>query len=103
MCPFHKPCAMYTWCYFYMGGKLHLPIPAMILSGPLYRAELSFMNILFISTIVLSGPAWCSYLCYFGASDNYSVAAKSRAIKTLKTKSQVYHVHYVVIELHSAM
>ena len=35
---------------FLMTGKLHLPVPAMILSGPLYRAELSFMTILFMQT-----------------------------------------------------
>ena len=52
---------------FLMTGKLHLPIPAVILAGPLYRFEGLFMPILFISTLLLSGPAWCSQLCYFGA------------------------------------
>lgn len=55
---------------FLMTGKLHLPIPTMILAGPVYRGELSFMTILFLSTIMLTGPAWCSQLCYFGAMDN---------------------------------
>ncbi len=50
--------------------KLHLPVPAMIIGGPIYRYEIGFMTILFLSTIVLSGPAWCSHLCYFGALDN---------------------------------
>lgn len=54
---------------FLMTGKLHLPIPMMIIAGPLYRMEISFMPVLFLSTIVLSGPAWCSQLCYFGAID----------------------------------
>jgi ferredoxin len=54
---------------FLMSGKLHLPIPAMILSGPIYRGQLSIMTVLFISTVVLTGPAWCSHLCYFGAMD----------------------------------
>lgn len=54
---------------FLMTGKLHLPIPMMIVAGPVYRLELSFMPILFLSTIILSGPAWCSQLCYFGALD----------------------------------
>ncbi|MDF1574728.1 MAG: 4Fe-4S binding protein [Bacteroidales bacterium] len=61
---------------FLMTGKLHLPIPMMILGGPLYRGHLSVMSILFVSTLVLSGPAWCSHLCYFGAID--SVGAKGR-------------------------
>lgn len=54
---------------FLLTGKLHLPIPAMMIGGPLYRGQLSVMTILFLSTIVLSGPAWCSHLCYFGALD----------------------------------
>ena len=41
---------------FLMTGKLHLPIPAVILAGPLYRFEGLFMPILFISTLLLSGP-----------------------------------------------
>lgn len=57
---------------FLMTGKLHLPIPMMILGGPIYRGQLSVMTILFISTVVLTGPAWCSQLCYFGAFDNLS-------------------------------
>jgi len=55
---------------FLMTGELHLPVPAMILSGPIYRGELTFMVFLFLSTIVLTGPAWCSHLCYFGGIDN---------------------------------
>lgn len=54
---------------FLLTGKLHLPVPAMIIAGPLYRQQLSVMTILFLSTIILSGPAWCSHLCYFGAID----------------------------------
>lgn len=55
---------------FLMTGKLHFPIPALIIGGPIYRADISFMPILFLSTIILTGPAWCSHLCYFGAFDN---------------------------------
>lgn len=56
---------------FLMTGELHLPVPMMILGGPVYRGELSFMTILFVSTVVLTGPAWCSHFCYFGSIDNY--------------------------------
>lgn len=62
---------------FLMTGKLHLPIPMMILGGPVYRSELSFMTILFLSTILITGPAWCSHLCYFGALDNLASSRKS--------------------------
>lgn len=67
---------------FLMTGKLHFPIPAMIVAGPVYRLQISFMPILFLSTILLSGPAWCSQLCYFGAIDGLlSNKGKSKVIK----------------------
>ncbi len=53
-----------------MTGKLHLPVPALIVAGPLYRGGGLFMPILFSATILLVGPAWCSHLCYIGAWDN---------------------------------
>ena len=61
---------------FLMTGKLHLPVPAVIIAGPLYRFSSWFMIILFLSTLLLSGPAWCSHLCYFGAFD--AIMAKSK-------------------------
>ena len=63
---------------FLMSGKLHLPIPMMILGGPVYRMQLSFMSFLFLSTLVLTGPAWCSHLCYFGALDQLASDATAR-------------------------
>jgi ferredoxin-type protein NapH len=53
-------------------------IPMIIIAGPIYRGHLYIMTILFISTIVLSGPAWCSHLCYFGAIDSISAAGRSK-------------------------
>ena len=58
-----------------MTGNLHVPVPAVIVAGPLFRGGGWFMPILLASTIVLVGPAWCSHLCYVGAWDD--VAAKS--------------------------
>ncbi len=55
-------------------GDLHLPVPAVILGGPLYRGEGLFMPILFLSTIAVVGPAWCSHLCYVGAWDHHAAA-----------------------------
>jgi ferredoxin len=56
--------------FFLMTGKLHLPIPAMIIAGPLYRGQGIMMPTLLVTTIALSGPAWCSHICYFGGFDN---------------------------------
>ena len=62
---------------FLMTGKLHLPIPALILGGPVYRGEGFFMTILFGATLVFIGPAWCSYFCYIGGWD--FLASQQRA------------------------
>ncbi len=51
-------------------GSLHLPVPALIAAGPIFRGEGFFMIILFAVTLVLVGPAWCSHLCYIGAWDD---------------------------------
>lgn len=63
---------------FLMTGELHLPVPALIISGPLYRGELSVMTLIFLSAVVLSGPAWCSQYCYFGAIDSAFAGKKGR-------------------------
>ena len=62
---------------FLMSGKLHLPVPMMILAGPIYRGQFSVMTVLFLSTVILTGPAWCSQLCYFGAFDNLSSGGRT--------------------------
>jgi polyferredoxin len=81
---------------FLMTGKLHLPIPMMILGGPVYRGELSVMTILFLSTVALTGPAWCSHLCYFGAFDNIASSGKtSRAV--LKHKGAIKSTILVLV------
>lgn len=53
-----------------MTGQLHLPVPAVVVAGPLYRGGGWFMPLLFLSAVLLLGPAWCSHLCYLGAWDN---------------------------------
>lgn len=53
-----------------MTGSLHLPVPALIAAGPVFRGEGFFMVILFSVTLLLVGPAWCSHLCYIGAWDD---------------------------------
>jgi len=70
---------------FLMTGKLHIPVPFMIAAGPIYRMQFSVMTLIFISTIVLSGPAWCSHFCYFGAWDSLAANGKTDR-KPLKNK-----------------
>ena len=55
---------------FLMTGQLHLPVPALILAGPIFRGGGLFMAILFATTVLVVGPAWCSHLCYIGAWDD---------------------------------
>jgi len=62
---------------FLMTGQLHIPVPAVIIGGPLFRGEGLFMVILFSTTLILTGSAWCSHLCYFGAWDNLGASKKS--------------------------
>lgn len=62
-----------------MTGKLHLPVPMVILGGPLYRGQPSFMTYLFLSTMLIVGPGWCSHLCYFGGFDGYFASYKERS------------------------
>ncbi|PTN36550.1 4Fe-4S binding protein [Desulfonatronum sp. SC1] len=70
------------WERFLMTGDLHLPVPALILAGPIYRGEGFFMLILFLSTVLLVGPAWCSHLCYIGAWD-HQAALRTKRPQTL--------------------
>ena len=70
---------------FLMTGELHLPVPALIISGPLYRGELSVMTLIFLSAVLLSGPAWCSQYCYFGAIDS-AFAGKSSASSPVRNR-----------------
>jgi len=81
---------------FLMTGKLHLPIPVMILGGPIFRGSISFMPILFLSTIIISGPAWCSQLCYFGALDNLAARTKTE-LKPVPHKFPVKHILLLAI------
>jgi len=81
---------------FLMTGKLHLPIPMMIVGGPVYRGQLSVMTILFLSTVILTGPAWCSHLCYFGAFDNLASSGKTSR-KILKHKGAIKSTILVLV------
>ena len=74
-----------------MTGRLHLPVPALIVGGPLYRGEGFFMVLLFGATLLLVGPAWCSHLCYVGSWDNL-ISRRTRVPKVLPNKSQMLRV-----------
>ncbi|MGL6194094.1 MAG: 4Fe-4S binding protein [Thermoguttaceae bacterium] len=64
-----------------MTGKLHIPLPAFIVFGPVYRGGFSFMIPLVLIATLLLGSAWCSMLCYFGPLDSF--AAGKQPVKTL--------------------
>lgn len=61
-----------------MTGELHIPVPALIAAGPVFRGEGFFMLFLFGASVLLLGPAWCSHLCYIGAWDHWAANAQSR-------------------------
>lgn len=81
---------------FLMSGALHVPVPAVILAGPVYRGEGLFMPILFGAALLAAGPAWCSHLCYFGAID---AAAASRAVRPGALPSWVRAMRYGMIPI----
>ncbi len=62
-------------------GKLHVPVPAFILYGPLFRGEMSVMPFIVLTSTLLVGSAWCSMLCYFGPFD--ALASQGRALRPL--------------------
>ena len=68
---------------FAMTGSLHIPVPGVIVAGAIYRGETGFMLMLFLATILLLGPAWCSHLCYFGSWDAAAADRKRQAEKRL--------------------
>ncbi len=73
---------------FMMTGELHIPVPMVIFGGAVHKLEITFMTFLLLITIILSGPAWCSQLCYFGALDNIAAKHKSNT-KPIKNKMAI--------------
>lgn len=61
-----------------MTGKLHIPVPFMMISGPVYREEGFFMLALFSVSVLMAGSSWCSHLCYFGVWDCLAAASSRR-------------------------
>ena len=75
---------------FLMTGRLHLPVPALIAAGPLFRGDGFFMPILFAASALVLGPAWCSWLCYVGAWDGACAAtAKATAGERLAASARI--------------
>ena len=62
-------------------GRLHVPIPAFIVYGAVYRESLNAMPFIVLASTLLLGTAWCSMLCYFGPFD--SLASQGRPMKPL--------------------
>lgn len=70
-----------------MTGALHLPVPALIAAGPIFRGGGYFMAILFGVSTLLAGPAWCSHLCYIGAWDDQASRLSSRRPKAMTSRA----------------
>ena len=66
---------------FLMTGALHLPIPGVILFGPVFRGGGLFMVFLLLFALIVLGSAWCSHLCYFGGWD--ALATNKRRMQPL--------------------
>lgn len=86
---------------FLMTGKLHLPIPALIVGSPIFRGEGFFMIILFTITIILAGPAWCSYFCYIGAWDS-ALSKKDKTPSNLKINPRYFQLIILFLVIFTA-
>jgi NAD-dependent dihydropyrimidine dehydrogenase PreA subunit len=64
---------------FLMTGRLHLPVPALIGRADLRGGGL-FMPILFVSTVILVGPAWCTATCATSARGTTSAPAWGKEV-----------------------
>jgi polyferredoxin len=81
---------------FLMSGQLHLPVPALIISGPLYRGKGIIMLSLFIGTLVVVGPGWCGHLCYVGSWDDIAAKFKKRAARAFPPPK---YIRYIILAL----
>jgi polyferredoxin len=81
---------------FLMTGRLHLPVPALIVAGPLYRGRGIFMLVLLMSTIFIIGPGWCGHLCYIGAWDDVAAHKKTRALRDTPPPR---YIRYIILGL----
>jgi polyferredoxin len=82
---------------FLMTGALHLPVPALIVAGPLFRGEGYFMPILYFATVLLVGPGWCSHLCYIGAADDACARLGRKIPKRLPGRLAYWRVATLVL------
>lgn len=87
---------------FLMTGKLHLPVPALILGGPIYRGGGFFMPVLFACTLLIVGPAWCSWLCYIGSWDLLA-ARGTKMPRTLFRGSQWVRLSLLLLVVAAAL
>ncbi len=62
-------------------GRLHVPIPAFILYGAVFRDSLTVMPFIAAASALLAGSAWCSLFCYWGPFD--ALAAHKRSLRPL--------------------
>lgn len=86
-----------------MTGKLHLPVPALIVAGPIYRGSDFFMPILFTITALLVGTAWCSHLCYIGAWDDFCSRARQEPAELPGWWSRARHAILLLVVVCAAM
>ena len=86
-----------------MTGKLHLPVPALIVAGPIYRGSDFFMPILFTITALLVGTAWCSHLCYIGAWDDLCNRARGEPARLPGWWSRARHAILLLVVVCAAM
>jgi 4Fe-4S binding domain len=72
---------------FLLSGELTIPHPSFfVFSGSHFSRFLSNALLLYFISLVLTGPSWCSHLCWLGSWDQYAASKKKRKI----SKSSIY-------------
>ena len=54
------------------------------------------MLLLFLSTVILTGPAWCSHLCYLGTIDHQLTVPGKKRGRLDRTKGNLRHTILLV-------
>ncbi len=74
---------------FLQSGALTIPVPLLIVAEPIFNNGGLILLALFAASLILTGPAWCSFLCYFGAVDNLAACNKKTPDSMPKWRNSV--------------
>ena len=81
---------------FLMTGKLHWPIPGLIISANILELKFSVMFVILTISFILAGPSWCSHLCYVGAIDHW-LSTKRKSSTKIRQLSLTWRYFFLLL------